>query len=45
MLRRSLSLVRMMGEVWKVHVELEAVKRDMVALVDEQYVYLSAPLR
>jgi uncharacterized protein YdcH (DUF465 family) len=25
--------------------EVEEVKKDMVALVDEQYVYLSAPLR
>jgi hypothetical protein len=27
------------------HDELESVKKDMVAFVDEQYVYLSAPLR
>jgi hypothetical protein len=34
------------GEVKEqAHDELEAVKNDMVAFVDEQYVYLSAPLR
>jgi hypothetical protein len=27
------------------HDELESVKKDMVALVDEQYAYSSAPLR